>query len=105
VAQTAAEAAIMESTAGKFEQVHDSLDQMLSRLLNELEVLQSAWQGRAGRSFTQVKDAYQQNQKKLGMALAETATAIRSSGTNYTASDEEASSKVGGINTSMNLPL
>jgi len=95
----------MESTAGKFDQVHDSLDQMLSRLLNELEVLQSSWQGRAGRSFQQVKDAYQTNQRKLGTALAETSAAIRSSGTNYTASDEESSSKVSGINTGMNLPL
>jgi WXG100 family type VII secretion target len=105
MAQTAAEAAIMESTAGKFEQVQEGLDSMLSRLLGELEILQTTWVGRAGRSFTQVKEAYQASQKKLSLALSETATAIRSSGSTYTNTDEEASSKVGNINTSVQLPL
>jgi WXG100 family type VII secretion target len=105
VAQTAAEAAIMESTAAKFEQTEEGLRSMLSRLLSELEILQSHWQGRAGRSFTQVRDAYDANLKKLSAALAETATAIRNSGTTYTNTDDESSSKVGGINTTMNLPL
>jgi WXG100 family type VII secretion target len=105
VAQTAAEAAIMESTAGKFEQVQEGLDSMLTRLLGELEILQTHWQGRAGRSFTQVKEAYQANQRKLSAALGETATAIRNSGTTYTATDDESSSKVSSINTSVSLPL
>ena len=95
----------MESTAGKFEQVQEGLDSMLSRLLGELEILQTAWQGQAGKSFTQVRDAYQANQKKLSAALAETATAIRNSGTTYTSTDDESSSKVSGINTGLSLPL
>jgi ESAT-6 family protein len=105
MAQTAAEAQVMESTAGKFEQVRDGLGSMLSRLMNELEVLQTAWQGQAGRSFTQVKEAYQANQKKLETALGETANAIRTSGRQYTSTDEEASGRVSGINTSVSLPL
>jgi len=105
VAETTAEAAIMESTAAKFEGTRDSLSSMLSRLMNELQVLESAWKGRAGRSFTQVRDAYQANQQKLESALGETATAIRNSGTTYTSTDDEASSKVGGINTGLSLPL
>lgn len=95
----------MESTAAKFDQSGDSLDSMLTKLLNELEVLQTAWKGRGGSSFTSVRDAYQANQKKLRAALGETATAIRTSGTNYTAVDDESAGKVGGINTTMNLPL
>jgi WXG100 family type VII secretion target len=95
----------MDSTAAKFEQTEEGLRSMLSRLLGELEILQSHWQGRAGRSFTQVRDAYDANLKKLSAALAETATAIRNSGSTYTNTDDEASSKVGGINVSMNLPL
>jgi len=95
----------METTAQKFEGVDDSLNSMLSRLLNELEALRTGWQGQAGRSFEQVKQAYEANQRKLSTALRETATAIRSSGTNYTATDEESSSRVGNISTSVNLPL
>lgn len=95
----------MESAASKFEDVNDSLQGMLTRLMNELEALQTAWQGAGGSSFTQVKIAYEANQKKLSEALRETATAIRSSGQNYTASDEESKSRVSGINTSVSLPL
>jgi WXG100 family type VII secretion target len=105
VAQTAAEAAIMESTASKFEQVQEGLDSMLSRLLGELEILNAHFVGRAGRSFSQVKEAYQANQAKLSAALGETATAIRSSGTTYTNTDDEGASKIGNINVGMNLPL
>jgi WXG100 family type VII secretion target len=95
----------MESVAGKFETVHDSLDAMLSRLINELQVLETSWVGKAGTSFTAVRDAYQVNQRKLGQALAETAVAIRTSGTNYTATDDASSSKVSNIDTTVNLPL
>ena len=95
----------MESTAAKFEQANDSLQTMLNRLMNELEVLQTAWQGSGGRSFGQVKEAWAANQKKLQEALRETATAIRTSGKQYTATDEESSSRVSGINTGISLPL
>jgi WXG100 family type VII secretion target len=95
----------MEATAGKFEQAREGLDSMLTRLLGELEILQSHWKGRAGSSFTQVRDAYQANQKKLSLALGETATAIRTSGQTYTSTDDESSAKVGGINTNLSLPL
>src|SRR5215207_10253160 len=105
MAQTTAEAAVMESAAGKFERVDDSLQSMLTRLMNELEALQTAWKGAGGSSFTQVKMAYEANQKALSRALRETASAIRSSGSNYTSTDQESSSMVGGINTSVNLPL
>jgi WXG100 family type VII secretion target len=105
MAQTAAEAAVMESAAGKFESVNESLQSMLNRLMGELEALQTAWQGAGGKSFTQVKEAYAANQKKLSEALRETATAIRSSGKNYTAADEHSQSQVGGVNTNVNLPL
>ncbi len=105
MAQTQAEAAVMESAAGKFERVDDSLQSMLTRLLNELEALQTAWRGAGGTSFTQVKQAYEANQKALSRALRETASAIRTSGTQYTATDQESASQVGGINTTVTLPL
>jgi WXG100 family type VII secretion target len=105
VANTRAEAAVMESTASKFESVNDSLQGMLRRLMSELEVLQTAWVGSGGRSFTQVKEAWAADQERIQRALLETATAIRSSGQQYTASDTEAASRVAATNRGVNLPL
>lgn len=106
VSQTQSEAAVMEQTAAKFEQVNDSLQQMLDSLMNELSVLERAWQGHGGTSFTQVKIQWSNDQAAIQRALAETATAIRTAGQNYSASDSEAASRVtrtggGGIS----LPL
>lgn len=95
----------MDSTASKFDQANDSLNSMLSRLLNELEALRTGWQGAGGRSFESVKQAYEANQRKLSAALQETAGAIRTSGSNYTSTDQDSSSRVNNINTSVNLPL
>jgi len=96
----------MEATAGKFEGVNDSLQTMLNRLMNELEILQTAFQGAGGKSFEQVKQAWAADQKKLQDALRETAGAIRTAGKQYTASDEESASKIANINTGgINLPL
>lgn len=95
----------MEAAAGKFERVDDSLQSMLTRLMSELEALQTAWRGAGGTSFNQVKQAYEANQKALSLALRETAGAIRSSGQHYTATDAESANAVGGINTQVSLPL
>jgi WXG100 family type VII secretion target len=97
MSQTQAQAAVMESTAHKFETTNDSLQTMLKRLMDELSVLQSAWQGSGGRSFEQVKIAWEADQKKLQLALRETATAIRTSGKQYTATDDEASGRMKNI--------
>ena len=105
VSQTQSEAAVMAQTAAKFEQVNQSLQQMLSTLMSELEVLQSAWRGAGGRSFEQVKQQWSTDQTALGRALAETASAIRTAGTNYSASDSDAASRVARSNTGMTLPL
>jgi WXG100 family type VII secretion target len=95
----------MEATAAKFEGVNDSLQSMLNVLMNELSVLQTAWTGAGGRSFEQVKQAWERDQKAIQQALLETATAIRTSGQQYTASDDEAASRVSASNRGLNLPL
>jgi WXG100 family type VII secretion target len=106
VSTTQAQAAIMEATATKFENVNSSLQDMLKRLLAELEILHTQWQGRGGRSFTQVKLAWAEDQAALQRALAETAAAIRSSGRQYTATDDEAASRVATTNRGgVTLPL
>lgn len=105
VAQTQAEAAVMESTAAKFEQVNESLQQMLSSLMAELEVLQQAWRGQGGYSFQQVKEHWARDQRSLAEALVATAAAIRTSGTSYSNSDSEAASRLAKTQSSISLPL
>jgi WXG100 family type VII secretion target len=105
VSQTQAEAAVMQQTAAKFEQVDQSLQTMLTGLLAELEVLQQAWRGAGGRSFEQVKQQWAQDQAALQRALRETATAIRTAGQQYDVSDTEAASRVAGSHRGIQLPL
>ncbi len=105
VSQTQAEAAVMQQTAAKFEQVDQSLQTMLTGLMAELEVLQQAWRGAGGRSFEQVKQQWAQDQAALQRALRETATAIRTAGQQYDVSDTEAATRVGGTHRGIQLPL
>jgi WXG100 family type VII secretion target len=95
----------MEATAKKFEAANDSLQSMLRKLMSELEALQTAWRGAGGSSFTQVKQAWADDQARIQRALAETAGAIRTSGVQYSASDSEAASRVAASNRGVNLPL
>jgi WXG100 family type VII secretion target len=103
---TRAEAAAMAATAARFEQVNDTLRGRLRRLMGELDVLHTQWQGAGGRSFAQVKLAWARDQEQLSAALGETASAMRTAGAQYTATDTTASDRfrprAGG---SLNLPL
>lgn len=94
----------MKTAADKFESVDHDLGTMLSNLLSELEGLKSAWAGQSARSFDQVKQSFEDNQRKLSSALRETANGVRTSGANYTASDQETASAIGNIHVP-NLPL
>jgi len=105
VSQTKAEAAVMQQTAAKFEQVDQSLQSMLSSLMSELEVLQTAWRGAGGRSFEQVKQQWARDQAAIQRALRETAGAIRTAGQQYAASDDDAASRVAATTRSIHLPL
>lgn len=95
----------MQSTAAKFEQGNQSLQSMLTNLMGQLEGLQSAWQGLAGKSFSEVKQAYSAEQQKIQDALLQTAEAIRTSGKTYTTTDESAASRVSATNRGVSLPL
>lgn len=95
----------MQATAAKFDQVNESLQDMLRRLMGELDVLRSQWQGAGGRSFEQVKTAWAADQAALHRALAETASAMRSSGQNYAAVDTAASTRLSPRGGRLNLPL
>jgi WXG100 family type VII secretion target len=92
--ETGSEASVMASTAQKFQDGNDQLQQMLSTLMNELSTLQSTWKGLGAQAFEQVKQQYAQDLKQLNQALSETATAIRESGLSYTSTDQDSASKV-----------
>ena len=91
---TTAQAVVMERTAAKFEQVNDGLQKMLSDLMGQLERLRTEWQGQGGRSFEQVKVGWAENQRRMHVALAETATAVRTAGRRYDATDAEAGQRL-----------
>jgi WXG100 family type VII secretion target len=106
MATTQAQADVMTQTAARFDQVNQSLEAMLRRLMAELDVLRTQWQGAGGRSFEQVKSAWAHDQESLHRALAETAIAIRQSGTHYSATDGMAASRLAPtIGGGLTLPL
>lgn len=90
---TRAEAAQLTSTAANFDRANDALRDQLRRLMTELEVLHTQWQGAGGRSFTQVKLAWAADQEQLHAALADTASAMRSAASHYSATDIHASDR------------
>jgi WXG100 family type VII secretion target len=105
MATTHAEAAVMQQAADRFDQVNQALEGMLRSLLGELEGLRTQWQGAGGASFEQVKLAWSEDQQALHQALAETATAIRTSGRQYAAADTTAADRLGGHRGGLQLPL
>ena len=102
MSQTQADAAVMAQTAAKFEQADVALGRMLKDLMAELDLLRSRWSGAGGRSFDAVRLAWANDQEKLHKALAQTATAIRTAGRDYTASDQ---SSAGRFKTGPNVAL
>ena len=105
VAETSAQAPVLADTANKFDTVNQSLTSMLSKLMGRLDGLQGAWKGMAATEFERVREQYQKDLTDLNRALAETATAIRTSGREYTATDTESASRVTRSGGSYTLPL
>lgn len=101
---TQADAAVMERTAARFEQVNDSLQAMLTRLMADLEVLRGQWQGAGSRAFTQVAQAWRDDQETLQRALLETACALRTAGHRYQATDDELAGRIARVSR-LELPL
>jgi WXG100 family type VII secretion target len=102
---TQSESSVMATTANKFETVNSELQSMLSQLMNELSVLQSAWQGAGAKAFQQVQQQYQQDLKSLNQALSTTAQAIRDSASSYDTTDSAAADRVNKSGGSFSLPL
>lgn len=102
---TQAQAEVMERTAAKFEQVNQALETMLKQLMRDLDALKPQWQGAGGRTFDETRLAWGHDQERMHRALAETATAIRTAGRDYTASDTAAAQRATTVRGSLSLPL
>ena len=105
MAQTQANADLMATTAGRFESVNSSLTAMLSDLMNDLSMLQSAWKGMAAGEFERVRTQYAKDLRDLNRALLDTSESIRASGAGYSASDSAAASRVTKSAGAFKLPL
>jgi len=89
-----ANAATMVKSEKDVDGVADRLTATLTSLMNELTPLQSAWVGRGGTSFQQVRERFDQDMARLNRSLRSLAEAVGSSGRNYTVSDEEMRSEM-----------
>ncbi|BBH65696.1 hypothetical protein ACTI_23810 [Actinoplanes sp. OR16] len=92
--ETQAEAAVMLRTAARFEQVNDALQGTLRTLMSELSVLSGSWRGQGAMAFERVKADYAADLRNLGMALTETAEAIRAASAGYQAADAGAAARL-----------
>jgi WXG100 family type VII secretion target len=105
VSTTQAQEQVMRATAARFNEVNADLQRMLRQLMGELEGLQTAWQGRGGESFTQVKLRWSEDQQALHEALAQTAESIRVAAGAYSSTDDSAATVVSAAGGGRILPL
>jgi WXG100 family type VII secretion target len=95
----------MAAAAGKFDTAGSEIATMLQRLQTELDQLYSGWKGAGANAFQQVRARWESDVRKLQQALSETAGAIKTSGQQYTASDDAATGRANAIQTTVQLPL
>lgn len=67
---------------------------MMSALMQQLEVLDTSWQGQAGTTFVQVKQNIDGHTKKISSNLMEVANGIRSTDNSFGNEDADAASMV-----------
>jgi WXG100 family type VII secretion target len=92
---TATDKATMAQTAKNFDTVNHELMGALDTLKTKVANLQSGWVGRGGTSFQTTMTSWSTNQKNINELLQQTATLIRSAGTSYTATDDNAATRLG----------
>jgi WXG100 family type VII secretion target len=84
----------MAQVASKFDDASASLNKILSDLLVEVDAVSNEWVGRGGASFQQVSQAWGVDQGRLVAALSDTATAIRTAGRSYLATDDSVADRL-----------
>jgi WXG100 family type VII secretion target len=96
VSTTQADAAILAQVAQRFDDVHQYLQDNLTRLRAEVEGVRGDWQGSGANTFNLVTQAWSEQQDRLLVTLKDTADAVRNSGVYYTAVDDSASDRFKG---------
>ena len=87
----------MAAVSQKFGNSASDLDQTLRSLMNELQITQTAWQGRSGRSFGEVKATFEANMNSLVRALTDTSAAIKKASVTLSATDDDVASSVNAV--------
>ena len=85
---------VMAQTAQHVNDVADQLTTMLNTLMTNLDPLLTAWQGAGGSAFQGVRERFNTDMAHLNSALRTIAEAVGSSGTHYSAGDEETRAEV-----------
>lgn len=87
----------MATVSQKFGNSASDLGQTLRSLMNDLQVTQTAWQGRSGRSFGEVKNTFEANMNSLVRALTDTSAAIKQASVTLDATDDDAASSMNSV--------
>jgi WXG100 family type VII secretion target len=91
----------MQQGAQQVRDVDGQVQGALQSLLSKLEPMQSAWQGTAATSFHTLIERFQTDMGKLHTALEGIADQIQSSGQTYAQQEEEHSSTMSKITSSL----
>ena len=95
----------MAQTAKNFDDTNSQMMSDLNSLKGKVADLQAGWVGRGSTSFQGTMQAWSKSQDEINRLLAETSGLIRSAGTNYSATDDNAASRLGNQSGGVNLPL
>ncbi|WP_213454931.1 WXG100 family type VII secretion target [Rhizomonospora bruguierae] len=82
------------AAAGKAENGGQSIAQMLSALIQNLEPMQQGFVGQGGLRFQQVKESVNADLIAITDALNEVAQGIRTAGQDYSVADQESEQEV-----------
>ena len=87
---TMVDAAVLVEVATRCDDAAAGLRALLGGLLGRLESGRAAWQGEGGRTFDEVRAAWEDDQETLVAALADTAVMLRATAARYAATDDDA---------------
>jgi WXG100 family type VII secretion target len=102
---TATDKALMAQTAKNFDNTNAEMMGTLTTLKGKVSNLQAGWVGRGSISFQTTMESWSRSQNEINRLLGETATLISSAGTTYTATDDNAATRLGNQVGGTNLPL
>jgi WXG100 family type VII secretion target len=102
---TATDHQLMAQTAKNFDDTNQQMMSDLTTLKGKVASLQGAWIGRGAISFNTTMESWARSQENIQRLLGETAGLIRSAGTHYAATDDNAATRLGNQGGGEQLPL